>query len=303
MFSRFTHYFDEVARRGSIRRASERLHIAPSAIDRHILRMEEDLGIALFERLPQGLRLTAAGELLVDAVRRWRRDFARVKMQIDDLQGLRRGEVTIALVEGSGAFLSRALKTFSAAYPAIAFRLQVAGSQAVVDQVLSGEADLGLSFNPPETHALRLERSLIYQLGAVVPPGHRLAGRPEVMLNDLADEPLIIPDESISLRGVLDAAWANAVGGSPRYAAAASSIALMKSLVQSGLGIGMLTAIDVIDEAAAGALSFVPLSGSKIPLSVLSVISASGRTLSVPASLLLQHLAGAMLGQGQPHVG
>ena len=303
IFSRFTQYFDEVARRGSIRRASERLHIAPSAIDRHILKMEEDLGIPLFERLPQGLRLTAAGELLVDAVRRWRRDFARVKSQIDDLQGLRRGEVTIALVEGSGAFLSRALTSFAALYPAIAFRLQVSGSQSVVDQVLSGEADLGLSFNPPETHALRLERSLIYQLGAVVPPGHALIRSGEATLNGLADEKLIIPDESISLRAVLDAAWASAVGGTPRYVVAASSIALMKTLAATGMGVAMLTAIDVIEETAAGTLAFIPLTGSKIPLSVLSLVSASGRTLSVPASLLLQHLAAAMLDQGQPHVG
>ena len=63
MFSRFTVYFDEVVRAGSIRRASERLNISPSAIDRHILLMEENLGVQLFERMPQGLRLTAAGEV------------------------------------------------------------------------------------------------------------------------------------------------------------------------------------------------------------------------------------------------
>ena len=73
MFSRFTLYFDAVVRAGSIRRASERLHISPSAIDRHILLMEENLGVQLFERLPQGLRLTAAGEVLVTHVQRWRR--------------------------------------------------------------------------------------------------------------------------------------------------------------------------------------------------------------------------------------
>jgi molybdenum-dependent DNA-binding transcriptional regulator ModE len=54
MFSRFTLYFDEVARSGSLRRAAERLNISPSAIDRHILLMEENMGVALFERLPRG---------------------------------------------------------------------------------------------------------------------------------------------------------------------------------------------------------------------------------------------------------
>ena len=53
-FSRFTRYFDEVARQSSIRKASEKLNVSASAIDRQILRVEEDLGVALFERLPTG---------------------------------------------------------------------------------------------------------------------------------------------------------------------------------------------------------------------------------------------------------
>jgi len=96
-----------VARRGSIRRAAERLHIALSAVDRQILQLESQIGMPLFERLPQGLRLTAAGEFLVDAIRRSRRELMRVKSQIDDLKGLRRGEVSIALVEGATEFSRR----------------------------------------------------------------------------------------------------------------------------------------------------------------------------------------------------
>ena len=107
LHSRAAIYFDEVARRGSIRGASETLHIAPSAIDRQILMLEQHHGVPLFERLPHGLRLTSAGELLVDSVRRWRRDADRVQSQIDDLRGLRRGKVTTAVVEGAIEFFSR----------------------------------------------------------------------------------------------------------------------------------------------------------------------------------------------------
>ena len=66
---RFLSYVDEVARVGSIRQAADRLHIAPSAVNRRILDIEEELGTPLFERLPRGVRLTAAGELFVAYIR------------------------------------------------------------------------------------------------------------------------------------------------------------------------------------------------------------------------------------------
>ena len=294
MFARSAIYFDEVAKRRSVRAASERLRIAPSAVDRQILQLEEQLGIDLFERSTRGLRLTAAGELLVDAVRKWRRDFERVKAQIDALQGLRRGELSIGLVEGASQFLSKTLKSFRDLYPGIDHRLQVAGSEAVVDLVLRGECDVGLTFNPPDSHALRVERTLIYRLGAIVPPSHPLAALTEVSLLQCADYPLVAPDESISLRAVVDRTWAAAVGTNPRYAVVASSVSLMTTMIQNGMGVGLLTAIDAFAEIERGELAFIPLSDERVPLSALSLISGSGRTLPVAASLLLQHLAGAM---------
>lgn len=86
-----------VAQHGSIRKASDELHIAASAIDRQILQGEKQLGTLLFERLPSGLRLTTAGELLLTACRRWTRDFSALTTQIDNLKGLRQGSADIVI--------------------------------------------------------------------------------------------------------------------------------------------------------------------------------------------------------------
>jgi DNA-binding transcriptional LysR family regulator len=294
MFSRRAIYFDEVARRQSVRAASERLRIAPSAVDRQILQLEQQLSIELFERSTRGLRLTAAGELLVDAIRKWRRDFERVKTQIDALKGLRRGEISVGLVEGSMQFFAHGLAAFRELYPHIDFRLTIAGSGKVVDLVLSGECDVGLTFNPLESHALRVERSLIYRLGAVMLPSHHLAEREEVSLIDCADYALIAPDESISLREVIDRLWMSSMPGAPRFPIVASSVSMIKTMVQNDVGIGLLTALDAFDEIEQGSLVFRPLAEEGVKLSNLSLISASGRRLSVAASVLLQHLAGRM---------
>jgi len=302
MLSRFSLYFDEVARQGSIRQASERLRIAPSAIDRQILQMEARMGTKLFERTPQGLRLTAAGELLLDMVRRWRREMSAMTSRIEDLRGLRRGEVSIAVVEGALEFLSCALAKFREMYPGIVYRLHVAGAPAVTENILRGEADVGLTVNPGENSALRVERTLIYQVGAVVPPNHPLAASQEISVIACNDYPLVIPSGAISLRAVIDEAWQRDAGTAPQMIAEADSIQSIKTLAKAGIGVGLLTKLDAMSEIKDGSLVFVALTGRRIPLSVLSVISAAGRSLSVPASLMLQHLSAAMMAEDAPSV-
>ncbi len=302
MFERAAIYFDEVARRGSVRKAAERLNIAPSAVDRQILQLEARIGTPLFERLPQGLRMTAAGEMLVDAMRRWKRDFGRVQAQIKDLQGLYRGEVSLALVEGATDFIADALSVFRVKYPGIQYRMHIAGSQVVDDLVLSGEFDLGLTFNQPKAHTLRAERSLIYQIGAVVPADHPLATREEVSFADCDPWGVIAPDDSISIRPILESAWQAAMGEPLRVNATANSITLIKAMVRSGVGIGILTRLNILAELRAGEFVYIPLSHPKIPLSVLSLVVQSGRALSVAASAFLQELDAAMQREHEPSV-
>jgi DNA-binding transcriptional LysR family regulator len=291
VFGRGAIYFEEVARRGSIRRAAEHLHIVPSAVNRQILQLEESFGVPLFERLPQGMRLTTAGEMLIDSVRRWQRDLRRVQSHMDDLQGLRRGEVSIALVEGAADFFAESLSCFHFRYPGIAYRLHAAAALTVADLVLSGEYELGLTFNPPKSSSLRTEAKLGYQLGIVTRPDHPLAMDRTTSLAQCSKYPLVIPDETMSLRRVLDELWAKNIGSELPYSAVASNVGIIKSLVKNGFGIGMLTSMDALTETRAGELKFISLTEEKIPPSVLCIVSASGRTLSVPAHTLLRHLS------------
>jgi DNA-binding transcriptional LysR family regulator len=93
LHSQLLRYLDEVARSGSIRKASAKLNIASSSINRQILALEEELGSPIFHRLHRQLRLTPTGELLIGHVRRTLKDLGRTVGQIEDLKGIRRGEV------------------------------------------------------------------------------------------------------------------------------------------------------------------------------------------------------------------
>jgi DNA-binding transcriptional LysR family regulator len=93
-------YFNEVAKLGSIRKAADCLHVAPSAVSRQIAQLELELAAVLFERSKVGVQLTAAGEVLARHSHRIFRDLDRARSGIDDLRGLQRGEVSVWVIEG-----------------------------------------------------------------------------------------------------------------------------------------------------------------------------------------------------------
>src|SRR4051794_13625457 len=101
---------DAVARHGSIRKAAEALHVVSSALNRRILDLEREMGCDLFERLPRGVRPTAAGELFLEYVRRSMRELDDVSSQIDGLRGLLKGRVRVAVAESvTGRMLPMAI--------------------------------------------------------------------------------------------------------------------------------------------------------------------------------------------------
>ena len=294
MLERAAHYFEEVGRSGSIRKAAERLHIAPSAVDRQILRLEARIGAPLFDRLPQGLRMTAAGELLLETIRRWKREYESLQVQIRDLQGLYCGEVAVALVEGAMDFMTDALHGLRTRYPGIVYRLHIAGHSAVTESILSGTYEVGVTFNPPVSSALRIERRIIYRIGAVVTPDHPLAEHREVTFDECLQWGFVVPDETISIRPVLERVWRMSMDGPLRENAATNSIALLKSMVKGGVGVGILTGLDVLTEVKTGELKFIPLAYPRIPVSELALVVQSSRTLSAAASKFVQHICAAM---------
>src|ERR1700692_2091273 len=121
-FSRFSRYFLEVSRQGSLRKAAEVLHVSASAIDGQILHEETSLEAKLFERLPTGLKLTSAGELLLDDLRRWRKDHARTLERIDEIKGLKRGHGGIAVIDAlSEGIVALTIAALGEEYPHLTF--------------------------------------------------------------------------------------------------------------------------------------------------------------------------------------
>jgi DNA-binding transcriptional LysR family regulator len=198
-------YIEEVARIGSVRQAAERLHVTPSALLRRIQDVEFDLGAPIFDRSPSGVRLTAAGEILVHWIQNQNADLRRVYSQIEELSGLRRGEVRISCSQAvARSFLLNEITTFRKRYPLVAFNMMVTDHTRAMQSLMAYGSDLILVFRPPRLAELQTIMSIGQNLVAIMAAGHPLAAQPAIRLRDCAEYDVALPDRSFSGREIIE---------------------------------------------------------------------------------------------------
>ena len=293
-FSRFLRYFLAVARCGSIRRASEELHVAASAIDRQILLGEKTLGTPLFERLPGGMRLTAAGELVYHRARGWSGDLDLLLAQLDDLRGLRRGHVTLAVVEAlAQGFVPEMIARLSLEHRLITASLLVMGNAEVNAAIADGTADFGLQLNPLASRDVEIRVAVEIPLGFVSPPGHPIAATPEARFSACVGHRLVAPLAPLQVSEQLKELEA-ATGVTAEPACSADNIQMIKSLVRAGVGVGVLSALDAAHEIRRGELVFTPITNQRRHPFTLALSVHRSRQLSAAARLLIGWMEAAL---------
>ena len=204
---RFLRYADEVARAGSIRQAAERLHVAPSAVNRRIQDIEEELGTPIFERLPRGMRLTTAGELFMRYVRGRAAQLARVRSGLEGLKGLRPGTVRVVASQAlAPRFLPQAIQAFRQSHPLVAFDVRIGDHVQAAEALRSFGTDLALVFNLAPESDIERSASLEQRLVALMHAQHPLARRTGggLRLRDCADYPLVLPNRDTGGRPLLE---------------------------------------------------------------------------------------------------
>ena len=184
-------FVDAVARHGSIRRAADALNVASSALNRQILDLELDLGSSLFERLPRGVRLTAAGEVFLAYARQAISELKAVESQVEQLRGLVRGQVGIAAVESvAGELLPASITRFQAEHPNVRFRVRIGVPDDLVAALIADQVDLILTHYPPPKKHVAIAAVATQALCALVVADHPLASRENLRLRDCLAFPL-----------------------------------------------------------------------------------------------------------------
>ncbi len=281
-------YFDAVRRAGSIRAAARKLNVASSAVNRQILKLEEEVGTPLFERLPGGLKLTAAGEALARHVIVVLQDLERARSDIAGLQGARVGHVTIATVEGvCGAVLPEVICRLRARAPRVTIAVETMGSFAIPKAIAEGTADVGLAFALPRHPELRQVALAKFRLGVMMAPDHPLAGRKTVSFPACLDYPIILATPDLSINQLLSPVISRLMRPVEPIITA-NSIELMRELAERGVGLAFQTRLGVERLLKDGRLVHVPIDAGGPVWSDLGLYIRAGRSLPATLDLFLQ---------------
>lgn len=198
-------YIDEVAKVGSIRKAAETLAITPSALNRRILMFEDELGAPVFERLARGVRLNTAGEILIHHIRQQMSDMDRVKSQIADLSGVRRGHVSIACPQPLlRYFMPREIERYRTEHPAVTFDVFVRNGLAAEQALHEHTADLALLFEPPQFADFQTSLTVRQPVYGVMAASYPLAKHDVLRVGQCLEFPLALPPAPNALRSLLE---------------------------------------------------------------------------------------------------
>lgn len=286
----FLRYFREVANCGSVRLAARQLHISSSAVNRQILKIEDELGVKLFERTAAGMQLTPAGRILAEHVNRTLSDEERCLNDLAELKGVTTTLLTIAGQESVIAeFLPPVLVQLHANYPLAGSSFKAAGGQDLNRLLLEHAADIAIMFDPqPETGISNLlSREL--PVGAIVSPEHPLASRSCVSITDCAAFPLILPDQSWPLRKVLDD-MLRQLDKEATILTTSNSVEFLRTMINQQLGIGFQTAMGIEKRLTSGELVLIPLANPDPLSQQLSLCASNSNRQSEPYRYLLNLL-------------
>ncbi|MFV5263437.1 LysR family transcriptional regulator [Acinetobacter courvalinii] len=289
-FSRFADYFIAVAKTGSLRKAADQLFISVSAVHRQIVLAEEELGVALFERLPSGLKLTLAGELLYANLRSWQKEFQATQKRLNEIQGLQRGSIDFGMIAAlSESFVSTVMQSIAQQYPWINFKLRVLDSERIADLVINAELDFGLILNPKHQHQLQISAFIEMPLGFVIPKQHALAHKEKIYFSDtlefnhiVAAEPLIIHDHVHALYKKHDF--------NPAHTIECNDIRMMVSLLKQNLGISIMSYLDAAPYIENGAFEFRTINDHGLYPITVALCTAPKRQLSRIAQIMMNQI-------------
>ncbi|HEX6467920.1 MAG TPA: LysR family transcriptional regulator [Streptosporangiaceae bacterium] len=233
-------YFQTVARREHISRAAEELRVAQPSLSRTISRLENELGVPLFDRNGRRIRLNRFGALFLARVDRVLGELDAARREVADAAGLEHGTVSIA-AENLQA-LADLLAAFLGRHPGVNVRLSQSSAPVMLRRLAAGEVDVCVASQPLTGPHLRSVELLREDVLLAVPSNHPLAGRSRVRVSELAGEPFVSTRSGYWQRDLLDRLFAGA-GLEPAIACEGDEPAAIRGLVSAGLGVGLLPAV------------------------------------------------------------
>ena len=233
--------FVAVAQEGNLTRAAERVFTSPPAVSAQVKALEDELGVRLFDRTPRGMDLTEEGRRLLDEAQRTLASAGRLRSTAAQLRGAAQGVVRFGTVSDPIALrLGDALLRLAQRNPQVTLQLQQGLSSEMLHLLQRGELDCAYVMTDHEAvPGLLLQRLAPVDLVVALPPAFASAN-PDPSLADLMTQPWIGTPTGCVLRTHIDALFAAGGRDYREEGASASTEGVVRSMVASGMGVGVV---------------------------------------------------------------
>jgi DNA-binding transcriptional LysR family regulator len=285
--------FVMVADHSSFSLAASELSMSPSALSRRIDRLENALGVRLFERTTRKVSLTSMGREFLRKAREILDGLEESMMSIRGIAEKMRGEITVSCVPTAVRyFLPKVLQAYHQQYPQIIARIVDEGANDVLTSVAHGEADFGLNYIGAQDPDLDFEAVMKDPYVLACHKDHRLAKRKKVTWAEISKHEYITVTKDSGNRIILDQALADS-SVRPRWFCEVRHVLTVVAFVQAGMGIAAVPRL-AMPPSSHPELVSIPLIGPAITRTI-GLIRRHGRQLPAPA----QHLYDMILSMRQ----
>ncbi len=258
--------FCTVAETKSFSKASEIIRLTQPAVSLQIQALEEIYGTKLFNRSGCIITLTKAGEMLYKYAKEINNLYTAAEKELGEFTGIVRGVVTIGASSTIGNYvLPAVISEFKKKFPKVAMHLVTQNTKTIVDYLNAGSIDIGLVEGEVKKQKLILEKLIPDEMVLIVHPLHPWGKKSNVSVFDVAKEPFIIREEGSGTRQMIEKYFIKH-GISPqniRIAFIMGSTESIKSAVEEGLGVSILSKWAVKKEMRYGTLKTVPFKEDK----------------------------------------
>lgn len=232
--------FEAIARHLSFSRAADALYLSQPAVSMQIKQLEESIGLPLLEKQGKRLSLTDAGRETLHYSRAMLQQLQDLESALDEMKGLSRGHLTIAVVSTASYFMPHLLAKFIREHPKINVSLSVANRDSVMQQITDNTADLAIMGQPPDEAELISDPFMDNPLVVIAAPDHPLAKQKKIPARQLAAETFVLREHGSGTRGVVERFFASHDLPLPAHMEMDTNEAIKQS-VSAHIGIGIIS--------------------------------------------------------------
>ncbi len=233
----------EVSQQGTLAAAADALHLTPSAVSQQLAALEREIGLPVIERNGRGVRLTGAAEVLVGHANLV---LAQLEAAAADVAAYSEGIVGTVRLAGFatalGELVAPAAVALRETHPRLTLTVEEVEAPGCFLALARGDVDIALSMasrQAPEDSRFRRRALMADTLDAVLPAGHRLAGRRQIPLAELAGEDFVGPPDGTSCHDVTVTGCA-AAGFAPAFRHRTLDFHTAMALAAAGLGVSLI---------------------------------------------------------------